>query len=248
MRRVLATNPRSGTHYLKMLISAALDSDPVEKTYAKARDLDAMLSAAPANRLVYGHFQFREFSPILDTRRFSDLRLIVLTRHPFDRMISQCALDKARGGHIPSTASTAQQLAREMLLGHWDNRPWESGYKVADYAAVHNYYLGELVSNWVEFRRCLMVRFEHLVARPIEVLAECLDHLEIRTSIHDCRRAVSAINFESLSSGRRPGEVDVSSHYRCGIPGEWRGVFSPEDIESVRPKYVAAFARAGYLL
>lgn len=248
MRRVLTTNPRSGTHYLKTLISAVLGADPVEKRYQNAADLDATLSSVESNRLVYDHFHFTKFGSVLDTLKFGDLRLVALTRHPLDRLISQLAYEKALGGRLPSHTRTPQQLAREMMLGQWDGKPWEDGFVVADYAAIHNHYLHELVSSWLEFRRCLLVRFEELVARPSEILARCLDHLHVNASPNDIQRAVKRVTFASLSNGRQPGQVDELSHYRCGLPGEWRRVFSPDDIKIMRPKYAEAFARGGYPL
>ena len=248
MRRVLTTNPRSGTHYLKFLISSALGSHPVEEVFPRAEDLDANLSSANGDRLVYGHFRFTEFSPVLDPRKYLDLRLLVLTRHPLDRMISQIAYETALDGRVPSRAKTPRQLVRELMLGQWDGRPWEDGFTVDDYAAIHNHYLREFVSDWLEARTCLMVRFEDLIARPEEVLSECLDHLQVSAPRSRIRQTVEAVTFMTLSNGRQPGQADPMSHYRCGIPGEWRHVFAPEDIEIMRPRYAQAFARAGYVL
>jgi hypothetical protein len=176
------------------------------------------------------------------------LRLIVLTRHPLDRLISQLAWERALGGPLPCRTKAPQQLARELILSQWDGRPWHNGYVVADYAAVHNYYLRELVSDWMYFRPCLMVKFEQLIAYPFEVLTECLDHLRVSASKCEVKRATQLVNFQSLSDGRRPGQADPLSHYRCGIPGEWSGVFASEDIKSMRPKCADAFSRAGYAL
>lgn len=246
MRRILTTNPRSGTHYLKTLISTVLGSQPIEKTYLTADDLDSMMASETGNQLVYGHFQFTEFGPILDKRKFNGLRLVVLTRYPLDRLISQLSLERARGGRLPCRATTPQQLARELLLGLWDGRPWDDGTIVEDYAAVHNFYLRELFTNWVHTYDCHVVKFEHLVARPSEVLAECIDYLRIEATGRDIERALDLVNFRTLSDGRQPGQMDPLSHYRCGLPGEWRSVFSAADIEALRPKYGQEFQRAGY--
>lgn len=35
-------------------------------------------------------------------------------------------------------------------------------------------------------------------------------------------------SFATLSGGRPPGQEDVHSHYRKGIPGEWQKYFTPE--------------------
>jgi hypothetical protein len=248
VNRILITNPRSGTHYLKALIARVLGHPPVEKAFADAEELRCTVSSTRAEQLIYGHFYHSRFRSVLDPRRLGDMRMLVLTRHPIDRLISQLALTRAQGGRLPNRTATPQQLARELLLGHWDGKPWEDGYVVEDYAATHNFYLRELVTDWLEFRTCRMVAFEPLVARPVEVLAECLDFLQVPASSRSIEDATQSIRFETLSNGRKPGQVDALSHYRRGIPGEWRSVFSADDIRLLRPKYAEAFASAGYVL
>lgn len=246
MKRVLTTNPRSGTHYLKHLLSAVLAHPPLERSYNNEDELRVALDSAPPDALIYGHLRYSQFGSVLDTGARHDLRLVVLTRHPIDRQISQSALERARGGRLPDSVSSPQQLTRELMLGLWDNRPWEDNTIVEDFAAVHNYYLRELVTEWLENCSCLMVKFEHLIARPFEVLAECLDYLSIPAGRAAINQALDSINFRTLSDGRHPGEPDPLSHYRCGLPGEWRTVFSEADVEHMRPKYALEFSRAGY--
>lgn len=248
MRRVLITNPRSGTHYLKGLLAHVLGHPPVERAYANAEELRGAMATTSDEQLIYGHFYYSDFCSVLHPRKRADVRMLVLTRHPIDRLISQLALTRAQGGRLPNRSSSPQQLARELLLGHWDGKPWEDGFVVEDFAANHNFYLDELVTNWLEFHVCRMVRFERLIARPAEILAECLDFLGVTTSIRNIENATKSICFESLSNGRKPGQVDMLSHYRRGVPGEWRSVFDADDIRLLRPKYADAFARAGYEL
>ncbi len=245
---VLITNPRSGTHYLKALLAAALGTPPVERSYATAQELRAALSAVSDRQVVYGHFRYSEFSWVLDPERLPDLRLFVLTRHPFDRLISQLAITRARGGRLPDRTRTPQQLAREILLGEWDGLPWADGYVVPDYPALHNFYQRELVTNWLVHRPCHLVKFEDLVADSKRTLGECLGFLGVRISQAELGAITARVTFSSLSGGRRPGETDPMSHYRSGTPGEWRGAFSRQDIERLRPRYASAFHELGYEL
>lgn len=245
---VLITNPRSGTHYLKALIAESLHRRPVEREYATAWELNATLSASHDGALIYGHFPFREFGSTLDAASQPNLRLVLLTRHPIDRMISQLALTRAQGGRLPDPTRSPQRLARELLLGEWDGRPWADGFVVADYAALHNFYLRQLHTDWLASPSAIAVKFEDLIAAPQETLARILAFLGARVSPRRIRKVTGRITFQTLANGRRPGEADPNSHYRKGQPGEWRQVFSAADIERMRPKYAAAFHAAGYEL
>ena len=43
--------------------------------------------------------------------------------------------------------------------------------------------------------------------------------------------------FERMSGGRKPGEVDTDSHYRAGLPDEWRTTLPPSLIAYIRAHY-----------
>lgn len=248
MRRVLITSPRSASHYLKNLLCFVLGEPPLERTFADSDELQNALRAVCPTQLIYGHFYFSKFAPALDPSHVPGLRLIVLTRHPFDRLVSQLAWQKALGSLLPDPAQSPQQLARDLLLGAWDGVSWPDGYVCRDYAALHNFYLRELVSDWLDKRGAQLVRFEELIADPASTLMSCLEFFQLSPQAGAVSAAVKAITFKSLSNGRQPGEVDSTSHYRAGIPGEWRKVFSEADLHILRPRYGAAFQAAGYTI
>lgn len=250
MRRVLATNPRSGTHYLKALISSALGGPPVENHWTAPEELLAAVSSLPDNRLLYGHLSFSKHADVLDPERFPDLRMIVLTRHPIDRLISQLAWERVLTGdrNLPDPARTPQQLARELLLGLWDGKPWPNGLVVENYANWHNFLLRDLVTDWLERRNCLLVKFEELTSKPCEILTMCLNFLAVSISPEEVKKTTQAITFERLSGGRKPGQMDLASHYRRGVPGEWTSLFSLGEIDVLRSKYSIEFEKTGYVL
>jgi hypothetical protein len=43
-----------------------------------------------------------------------------------------------------------------------------------------------------------------------------------------CMEAVNMFSFERLSKGRRPGEEDLTSHYRKGVVNEWQSHFTEQ--------------------
>jgi len=66
LRRVLPTDPRSGTHYLKFLLSAALGNNPVQNDSVPREALESALSSIPDNHLLYGYFRFSKHPELLD--------------------------------------------------------------------------------------------------------------------------------------------------------------------------------------
>ena len=246
-RPVLTTNPRSGTHYLKSLVSAALGKSPLERDLSSPADLHAAVSSTPSDQLIYGHFSFSRHGKVLD-ESLPGLRMLVLTRHPFDRLISQLAFTKANGGTLPDPNASPQQLARELLLGQWDGKPWSSGHVEYDYAARHNFLLRDLVTEWLINRNCRLVKFEDLISRPADILVDCLNFIGVALPSGEIAKITERINFMTLSGGRSQGQFDATSHYRSGTMGEWLRGFSPTDVEILKQKYGDEIKQTGYSL
>ena len=56
----------------------------------------------------------------------------------------------------------------------------------------------------------------------------------------DCpARTIDAerFTFERMSNGRKPGEIDPQSHYRAGLPGEWRATLPAPIVAYIRTHY-----------
>lgn len=53
-------------------------------------------------------------------------------------------------------------------------------------------------------------------------------------------------DFASKSGGRRPGEEDQTSHYRKGVPGDWRNHFREEHIHYFKEHYNSLLLKLGY--
>jgi hypothetical protein len=242
---------------LKSLISAALGKPALElwsppaPAELQAAMLRVAMSLARNDQLICGHFCFSRDGRVLDERSVPGLRLLVLTRHPFDRFISQLAAEKAMGGNYgdyPYPNIPPQQLARELLLGQWDGKPLPNGQVTHDFAAGHNFHLRDLVTEWLIHRNCLLVKFEDLVSRPVDILVDCLSFIGVALPRAEILKITETINFMTLSGGRSPGQLDATSHYRKGTVGEWRQLFSAGDIEILRQKYGDEFTQIGYSL
>ncbi|HET6566618.1 MAG TPA: sulfotransferase domain-containing protein [Rhodothermales bacterium] len=53
-------------------------------------------------------------------------------------------------------------------------------------------------------------------------------------------------NFSKMAGGRRRGQEDVTSHYRRGIPGDWKNHFTPEHVRYFKDEYGGLLVKLGY--
>jgi Sulfotransferase domain len=57
---------------------------------------------------------------------------------------------------------------------------------------------------------------------------------------------VEANSFSVYAGGRAPGEEDPTSHYRKGVPGDWKLHFGPEHIDYFKQHYNDLLVQLGY--
>ena len=57
---------------------------------------------------------------------------------------------------------------------------------------------------------------------------------------------IRANGFGAKAEGREPGEVDVTSHYRSGTPGDWRTHFTDDHIKRFQAAYPTLLEHLGY--
>ncbi len=109
--------------------------------------------------------------------------------------------------------------------------------------------------------------FEHLdLVVPRGKLAEAVQMAAVRWNVLRFRRrwprikripmdrlpyaylpnALNHFTFTRLSKGRKPGEVDEHSHYRKGVPGDWRNYFTDVHMKAFRERYGDLAERLGY--
>lgn len=53
-------------------------------------------------------------------------------------------------------------------------------------------------------------------------------------------------DFANKSGGRRPGQEDSASHYRKGVPGDWRNYFQEQHIYYFKEHYNSLLLKLGY--
>ena len=92
-----------------------------------------------------------------------------------------------------------------------------------------------------------LTRFEDLLERDVEMLERILIdecRLGVRRSV--VRRVVERARFERLSGGRAPGEEDPASHFRKGVPGEWRTYFDERLKGTFKERWGELLIATGY--
>ncbi len=60
------------------------------------------------------------------------------------------------------------------------------------------------------------------------------------------RAILEQLDFQKLSSGRKPGEENVSSHYRKGQAGDWKDHFTPKVKDAFKRKHGPLLVQLGY--
>jgi hypothetical protein len=230
------------------MISQAFGTNPLEQRLLDIPVLESALKNHSETRLIYEHLYYADHCETVRKFGRGNLRILVLTRHPIDRMISQLAKTRAENGPYPDYALPAEECARQLLLGEWDGRPWANSFVVDDMAAHHNENLRNRVTLWIENFECKLIRFEDLVTNTRQVVQEIFEYLGVFPPEVILRKIIDQNSFAKLSGGRMRGERHEGSHYRSGLIGEWTRVFGPADLPYLKARYEGAFEAAGYAL
>lgn len=57
---------------------------------------------------------------------------------------------------------------------------------------------------------------------------------------------VYAHRFQKLAQGRARGQEDAGSHFRRGLPGDWRNHFAPEHVDAFKARFGELVSALGY--
>lgn len=95
----------------------------------------------------------------------------------------------------------------------------------------------------------LEVRMEDVTADPYEQIHEIAEFLGLVTVGGLSRDELATIvvkNDFSAKAGRPKGEEDVRSHYRKGVPGDWKEHFEPRHVDYFKEHYNRLLLSLGY--
>lgn len=233
VRRVLITYPRSGTHWLRVLVEDAMGAEALERRLIEpAEAIDAVEHEA-TEQLVYEHFDFDMHGAILDPAWYPDLRMVLLYRNPLDVLISQFHKFAADGQLPDNGLSALENLKLYLRQCRSDAPSLDAG--CTDWPLPESLREGVRcrIVDWVRSGRCLEVRYEELVADTERELARVLDHFDIDYTASGLAEIVERNRFERRAGGRAPGVEDPTAHLRKGVPGEWRDIYDADDLRIV---------------
>jgi hypothetical protein len=91
-----------------------------------------------------------------------------------------------------------------------------------------------------------IVRYEDLWADQVTGFTRICNHIGLKVGPGRLQKVVENMSFESRSGGRKPGEEDVTSHFRKGVPGDWRTHFTPRITAAFKNVYGRVLIRTGY--
>lgn len=95
----------------------------------------------------------------------------------------------------------------------------------------------------------LELHFEDMIAAPTETFVRVLTHLGFmpsKVTRAELETILERHSFENMSGGRSPGQEDSASHYRLGIPGDWRNHLSADHIAYFKSLYNPLLRKLGY--
>jgi hypothetical protein len=118
------------------------------------------------------------------------------------------------------------------------------------YTLDHFYYYEEIV-NWKlgSSPHVVDIRYEDLIADELGTFRRILSALEIQIADERLAAIASEASFESLS-GRKRGKENPRSHFRKGVPGDWKSYFGSDGPlkSAVYEKLEPLILRLGYEL
>jgi len=252
--RVLTSLGRCGTLWVRHLISCPLGVGPQERSrqLQQPDQLIWSLKYEAPTRLIYEHFDHDFHGPILSPDNYPGLRLVLLFRHPLDSLISMFHVFASQG-RLPRNDLDAVGHMKLYLRGEW---PEKRNPDAMTERLSNTWLLGlpyrevvrRRVVDWIKAGNCLPVRYEDVVADTKRETVRMLDYLRIPYTPETLARCIDRNSFRARSGGRSPGQVDSESHYRRGVPDEWRDVFSEADLALIRDQMGDHIEFLGYPL
>jgi hypothetical protein len=107
-------------------------------------------------------------------------------------------------------------------------------------------YNARIARSWAESGEH-WIRYEDLLERDVELLEEALLN-RCRLPIEDSvlRQAILSCRFDQFSGGRQRGEEDIHSHFRKGVPGDWRQYFTGPVKAAFKERFGDVLIACGY--
>jgi hypothetical protein len=238
---------RSGTHWLKFMVTDLLGTPPHEGRLLEVNQLDFALKNTALTHLCYDHLDWNVHSETVAAYS-ADLRVLMLLRNPLDVLVSTFHyLEKM--GWLPDPGLSVDDNLRLYVRVHWHKNevvvsPAFRGHWLYQ-MSMRDYFFRCAVA-WLDLPFVRPVFFEKLIEDPCQEMQAIMQFLGHENSLSEIEAVVKHRSFEVLSGGRKRGQEDLSSHYRKGMTGEGLSFFSKEELVMIDSQIGDFMVRLGY--
>jgi hypothetical protein len=168
--------------------------------------------------------------------------VLYIVRNPLDIAPSlahydNISIDKAIRGMGNSTRAASRSVEKMSVQVSYHLSTWS-----------------EHALSWVDAPglRCLVIRYEDLLAEPLATFTRALQFLELPATQERVERAIRFSDFAELSrqereKGFREQPLNGSRFFRQGLSGGWRTQLTPAQVRQVVADHGAVMRRFGYL-
>lgn len=143
---------------------------------------------------------------------------LVILRDPRDRLISW--MFSLLVSHVPN--EPANFFQRKLLSKMADHQECIMYMIAITIDMVMRFYLTWKIEAEDD---ALVLKYEDLIRDQRTEFKKIIDWLKWPVPEQTLEKVIDRLSFQSRS-GRKPGELDIFSHYRRGIAGDWRNYFT----------------------
>jgi hypothetical protein len=199
-------------------------------------DLATHVEKHGLNLVLYPNADIEFVRPLHQAKRVLGFHVI---RDPRDIVVS--AYFSHRESHVPGEWLREHRLRLQSL-------PIDEGLLVElDFANLQRV-MGHMDRWDYDQPNVLELRMEDVTGAPRAYWTMILRQLQLDDAhgLDELLQIVSAHEFAVLAGGRKPGEEDPASHYRKGLPGDWRNYFDAKHIDAFKARYGPLVIKLGY--
>ena len=166
-------------------------------------------------------------------------RRFVVIRDLRDTLVSAYFSVKFSHRENPQNPFLSEERERLQTMGAKEGLTWMVDQAVVTKSAA-------IQDSWAR-AEVPLIRYEDLVENDIRILTRILiDECEFSLSPPQVRRIVRSSRFERLSGGRMRGDEEITSHFRKGVPGDWRNHFTGPLKQTFKERWGELLIATGY--